>query len=152
MRIYPDVEKIKRWREERQWSQEHLAELAGVGLRTIQRLEKGERASSDTLMALAAAFNVDVGAITIDPDREAARAATSEREHKLAGFRMTLWISLASYIALMAIFIAISLTDNDPGFAMLEPALWCTVAVIGHAVAVVIVTLIVRFQSSVASG
>ena len=33
-----DAAKIRRWREERQWSQEHLADLAGIGLRTIQQI------------------------------------------------------------------------------------------------------------------
>ena len=32
MQILPDIEKLKRWREERCWSQEHLADLAGISL------------------------------------------------------------------------------------------------------------------------
>ena len=56
MAFKADAEKIKRWREERHWSQEHLAELAGIGLRTLQRIEKGEPAAKETLMALASAF------------------------------------------------------------------------------------------------
>ena len=46
MAFKADAAKIKRWREERQWSQEHLADLAGIGLRTVQRIENGELASS----------------------------------------------------------------------------------------------------------
>jgi len=38
MAFKADAAKIKRWREERQWSQEHLAELSGLGLRTVQRI------------------------------------------------------------------------------------------------------------------
>ena len=34
MQMIPNSEKIKRWREERLRSQEHLADLAGIGLRT----------------------------------------------------------------------------------------------------------------------
>jgi transcriptional regulator with XRE-family HTH domain len=146
MQLYPDIAKIKRWREERQWSQEHLADLAGIGLRTIQRIENGDRASSDTLMALAAAFNVDVGAITIDKSAQAARQSRQEIEQKLAGFRLSLWLSLTGYIFVMAVFSAISWTDGLPGYVMKAPALWCTVAVAGHALAVIIVTLIVRFR------
>lgn len=50
---------IKRLRVERRWSQEHLAKAAGLGLRTIQRLEAQGSASIETTQALAAVFNVD---------------------------------------------------------------------------------------------
>jgi transcriptional regulator with XRE-family HTH domain len=48
-------------REGRGWSQEDLAQAAGVGLRTIQRAEQQvAKPRSGTLRAIAAAFNVDV--------------------------------------------------------------------------------------------
>ncbi|CAN0447511.1 unnamed protein product, partial [Scytosiphon promiscuus] len=71
MQYDADAAKIKRWREERHWSQEHLAELAGIGVRTVQRIETGDKASGDSLKALAAAFNVDVMAVTVDAKTEA---------------------------------------------------------------------------------
>lgn len=51
---------IKEYRIERAWTQEHLAEIAGVSNRTIQRLESGEDVSPDTLKAIAAAFDSSV--------------------------------------------------------------------------------------------
>jgi len=48
MHMNPDAAKIKRWREERSWSQDHLAEAAGVSLRTVQRVENGDGASRET--------------------------------------------------------------------------------------------------------
>nr|WP_315221393.1 helix-turn-helix transcriptional regulator [uncultured Duganella sp.] len=51
---------IKRLRAERAWSQEQLAEIADVSLRTIQRVEADGSASRETRMALAAAFDIDV--------------------------------------------------------------------------------------------
>ncbi|HWW70719.1 MAG TPA: helix-turn-helix transcriptional regulator [Duganella sp.] len=51
---------IKRLRTERAWSQEQLAEIADVSLRTIQRVEADGSASRETRMALAAAFDIDV--------------------------------------------------------------------------------------------
>ena len=41
MQMQVNSEKIRRWREERCWSQEHLAEVSGISLRTVQRLENG---------------------------------------------------------------------------------------------------------------
>lgn len=51
---------IKKEREERAWPQRQLAEVAGVNLRTIQRLEKDGSASFETLMGVAQAFGIDV--------------------------------------------------------------------------------------------
>lgn len=51
---------VKKAREERAWTQGQLAEIAGVNLRTIQRLEEHGSASFDTLMGVAQAFEIDV--------------------------------------------------------------------------------------------
>lgn len=53
-----DMGHIKSLRLERGWSQEHLAELSGLSVRTIQRLERGEPAALETRRALAAAFGI----------------------------------------------------------------------------------------------
>ncbi|CAN7287492.1 helix-turn-helix transcriptional regulator [Caballeronia sp. LjRoot31] len=50
---------IKVFREMRQWSQEQLADISGLNVRTIQRAEKGEPASLDTRRALARAFEFE---------------------------------------------------------------------------------------------
>ena len=51
---------VKSQREERAWPQRQLAEVAGVNLRTIQRLERDGSASFETLMGVASAFEIDV--------------------------------------------------------------------------------------------
>ncbi len=50
---------IRKYRTERLWSQEQLAEISGLGLRTIQRLEARGSGSQESIKALAAVFNVD---------------------------------------------------------------------------------------------
>ena len=50
---------IQKLRLQRGWSQEQLALLSGVSTRTIQRIERGQGASVDSLKAIAAAFGVD---------------------------------------------------------------------------------------------
>ena len=50
---------IKLFRELRKWSQEQLAEISGLTVRTIQRVEKGEPSSTDTRRALARAFELE---------------------------------------------------------------------------------------------
>jgi transcriptional regulator with XRE-family HTH domain len=51
---------VRKEREKWAWSQSQLAEVAGVSLRTVQRLEKDGIASFETLMAIAQAFRMDV--------------------------------------------------------------------------------------------
>ncbi|MFK3703857.1 helix-turn-helix domain-containing protein [Klebsiella sp. NPDC088457] len=55
---------VKQLRLQHAWSQEQLAEMAGVSVRTIQRIENGDRPGLETLSALAAVFNVNVADIT----------------------------------------------------------------------------------------
>lgn len=50
---------IRKYRTERLWSQEQLAEMSGLGLRTIQRLEARGSGSLESIKALAAVFEVD---------------------------------------------------------------------------------------------
>jgi transcriptional regulator with XRE-family HTH domain len=53
--------KIRELRERRAWTQEHLAEVAGIeSVRTVQRVENNETQKAETLQAIAAAFDVGV--------------------------------------------------------------------------------------------
>lgn len=51
---------VKKMREQKQWSQEQLSILSGISIRTIQRIESGNRASLESLKSLAAVFETDV--------------------------------------------------------------------------------------------
>ena len=51
---------MRELRQERDWSQEQLAELSGLSLRTIQRLEGINKVSTETVQALATTFDMGV--------------------------------------------------------------------------------------------
>lgn len=51
---------FRSWREKQLLSQERIAGMSGLSLRTVQRLEAGHRVSYASLRALATAFQVDV--------------------------------------------------------------------------------------------
>ncbi|HDS1010385.1 TPA: helix-turn-helix transcriptional regulator [Stenotrophomonas maltophilia] len=56
---------IRQLREQRRWSQEQLAEIAGLNVRAIQRVEQGKSASFDIRRALAHAPELsDIDAIS----------------------------------------------------------------------------------------
>lgn len=145
MAFKTDSAKIKRWREERHWSQEHLAELAGLGIRTIQRIENGEAASRESLTALAAAFNVEAIALCIDPEAEADEIVNQRNTEMASGLRLSFLVHLVGYLMGMVVFMAINLTEG--AFVMKWATIWWTVGLAGHAVPVVLVSLVAHFQA-----
>lgn len=46
------AEKVKTYRLKKAWSQEQLAEVASLSVRTVQRTEKGQKPSLETLTQL----------------------------------------------------------------------------------------------------
>ena len=54
---------LSKLRKDRGWSQEHLAKLSGLSVRTIQRIECGKKASLDSLMSLASVLEVDISTL-----------------------------------------------------------------------------------------
>lgn len=73
MEVRIDSSYVREQRERRAWSQEHLAEVTGLGLRTIQRIEKTGTASYESARSLAAVFGVDVADLRIAEVSAAAR-------------------------------------------------------------------------------
>ncbi len=57
---------VRALREQRGWSQEHLAGAAGVSARTIQRVETTGAINSESLMAIANAFDVSLDVLRAD--------------------------------------------------------------------------------------
>jgi transcriptional regulator with XRE-family HTH domain len=55
---------LRKLRDQKQWSQEQLAHVSGLNVRTIQRVESGKKASLETLKCLAAVFEVDISKLT----------------------------------------------------------------------------------------
>ena len=51
---------LKKLRYQHRWSQEQLAEMAGLSVRTIQRIEAGGKANAESLKSLAAVFEVNM--------------------------------------------------------------------------------------------
>jgi transcriptional regulator with XRE-family HTH domain len=97
---------IQKLRLQRGWSQEQLAELSGLSVRTIQRLERGQTASVESLKALGAVFELDFSklregavdqAITqgVSPEETIALA----RVRRIKGF----YIHAAQYCAMICV-------------------------------------------------
>ncbi|MCH2056584.1 MAG: helix-turn-helix transcriptional regulator [Thalassotalea sp.] len=77
---------MKTLRQERQWSQEQLAQLSGLNVRTIQRFEKGEGVGLETLKSLAAVFEITteelLESINGDVPNNAEQSFETEESHE----------------------------------------------------------------------
>jgi len=68
MEIQLNLQKLKQLRKSKAWSQSHLADIAGVSLRTIQRIEKSGVASQESVMSICAAYDLQTSDIIKDED------------------------------------------------------------------------------------
>lgn len=103
---------IQKFRLQRGWSQEQLAEVSGLSVRTIQRIESGQTPSLDTLNALAAVFDVDLSHLKeSDMDTPTARDFKSEEALALAHVRKLrgFYIHLAQYVVVIGALAVVNL-------------------------------------------
>ena len=83
-------ERIKQARIERGWTQQQLAEIADLSLRTVQRVENQSNASNETLSALCAVLELKREQLLIfDPNRFEHQKALSQARILLPAAIMT---------------------------------------------------------------
>lgn len=137
---------VRKLRLRKGWSQDQLAELADVSVRTIQRIERGHAPSLETARALAAVFEVDVTTFTKehremtrneyersgtsdepDPDSEHLEPEEAEAIEYAKGIK-DFFSGVASFVILAVVFFMI--------FGFDEPVLYVIFGGIGVWVAV----------------
>jgi len=102
--------RLRELRAARQWSQEQLAKLSGLNLRTIQRLESGTKVSTESLRALAAVFEVPAESLLMVDQTHSQPALKAMCEGVLRGLKLTgvtsradfWWFALAVVMLLAA--------------------------------------------------
>jgi transcriptional regulator with XRE-family HTH domain len=106
---------IQKLRLQRGWSQEQLAEVSGLSVRTIQRLERGQAASVESLKALGAAFEIDFSDLkepemndTMTHNLPADEALALAHVRKLKGF----YINLAFFCVIISCLAVLNLMTN----------------------------------------
>ena len=102
---------VQKLRLQRGWSQQQLAELSGLNVRTIQRIEKGQEPSVESLKSLAAVFNVEFSTLkeqgmdnVISETQSAEEILAFNQVRKLKGF----YIHLAQYVLVIAVLTVIN--------------------------------------------
>jgi len=124
---------IKAQREQRAWSQEHLAAVTGLGLRTIQRIETTGAASYESARALATVLDVEVAELR---DESAGVVAGGPRIsvplRPLLGVVAVLvaggalFLARNSFADQVLVDVGVALNSTTPGSAAIETSEWFT--------------------------
>jgi transcriptional regulator with XRE-family HTH domain len=101
MKLMVNGDRIQQLRTQCAWTQEQLAEKAGLSVRTVQRLERGENASLESIQVLATLFDVDTGDLL----------AKQNRTHFSAPWSRKLQITTAAFL-IVIIAVTVSLGPN----------------------------------------
>lgn len=125
--------KIKELRVARAWSQEHLAELAGISARTVQRIENGEQASLETLSALAAVLEVRVIDLTEQPPREGGSAIDEriiEARERVAAESKFYWRVLRGLVICLFLYCLNRATSPASHWSFWVAAIWGSLLIV----------------------
>ncbi|TXE15983.1 helix-turn-helix domain-containing protein [Psychroserpens burtonensis] len=104
---------IKQMRLERHWSQDQLAEMSGLSIRTIQRIENGENAGLESLKSLASVFEINIKDSDKKEDIEQIRKEESYIQN-LKGFYKLFAIAILSLV--LPFIIALNDFENWSAF------------------------------------
>ena len=136
---------VQKLRLQRGWSQQQLAELSGLSVRTIQRIENGSAASTESLKSLASVFEIDFSILSSEPAMPDTPTPNSSPTHtpsasqqeqlallevrKLKGF----YLHLAQYVVVIAALCAINLLTTPHRLWFYWAALGWGIGILAHA-------------------
>jgi len=71
---------VRKLRLKRAWSQEQLAQFSGLNIRTIQRIERGQKAGLESLKSLAAVFEVELDELLMEKNMSSENHETKYKQ------------------------------------------------------------------------
>ena len=106
------IHPLRNYREKLQWTQQVLSEASGLSIRTIQRIEKGEMPSKESLLSLAAAIDVKVEDLLFDND-----SVIHKENIEFSVYRNKIWKGLFLHSLAWVIVFCLHLLKNYDGDA-----------------------------------
>jgi transcriptional regulator with XRE-family HTH domain len=113
MDMHINKEFLRQQREQRGWTQSHLAEIADLSLRTVQRIETSGISSKESAMALAAGLDIQLNDLLIQKSSPDAGKGQLRRWN-FAGFLLVAMFGLGWWSVASADQIAINLSIKTP--------------------------------------
>lgn len=125
---------VRKLRLEKGWSQEQLAEICNLSVRTIQRVERGQKPSLETLNALAAVFEIDVSDLTMEADMTKNATLSTEEEKAIMYVRdiKGFYNHLIKYSIVIFFLLIINIFNSPDYYWVIWPALGWGIGVLFH--------------------
>lgn len=129
---------VRKLRLQKGWSQDQLAQMSGLSIRTIQRIERGHNAGLESWKSLAAVFETDISTLKQEPIMtETIKLSETEQEaityvRDIKGF----YAHLISYVVVILGLLVINLLTNSNNLWFMWPALGWGIGIMSHAASV----------------
>jgi len=117
---------IRRRRMDNGWSQSQLAEFCGLSLRTIQRIEKGQKPTMESLKALASVFETNISDLISNQEIDESKLTEKEADALIYVRKMKmLLLELAAYVVVIPlVFLANWVLDRGNTWGGLTALGW----------------------------
>jgi transcriptional regulator with XRE-family HTH domain len=125
---------IKKLRLQRGWSQEHLSLLSGLSVRTIQRIEKGQKAGLESLKSLAAVFDIQLMEIQkgLEMNDEIKESVAQKKALEEVSAIKKFYTSLITYAFVISILFVINFITDASYIWAIWPALGWGIGIVFH--------------------
>ncbi|MCO7189593.1 MULTISPECIES: helix-turn-helix domain-containing protein [unclassified Pseudoalteromonas] len=125
---------IRKLRLQRGWSQEQLATLSGLSIRTIQRIERGQSPSLESLKSLAAVFETDVADLKEEPNDMNHETISHQEQRVIEQVRAIkdFYSHLITYVLVNAVLFGINIFTSPEYIWAWWPALGWGIGLLSH--------------------
>ncbi|WP_252107176.1 MULTISPECIES: 2TM domain-containing protein [unclassified Halomonas] len=125
---------VKKLRLQRGWSQDQLSQLSGLSVRTVQRIEGGQKPGLESLKSLAAVFEIDVSDLEGVPDMNSEIHITNEEKAVIEKVKAIkdFYAHLISYVLVITLLFAINLMSGSSYMWAWWPAMGWGIGIISH--------------------
>jgi len=132
---------VRKYRLEKGWSQEQLAHMSGLSVRTVQRIEQGQRAGLESLKCLAAVFETNISELIKEEPMQEEKTSNSKLKNRdeeeaidyvknLKGFHMN-WMA---YLVVISGLFILNITVTPEYLWVVWPALGWGIGIVLRAV------------------
>ena len=125
---------IRKLRLQRSWSQEQLAQMSGLSIRTVQRIEQGQKPSLESIRSLAAVFETTVAELQQEPNMNNEINMSDEEQTVIDQVRAIkgFYSHLITYVLVIALLSVINYVTSPDYMWVFWPALGWGIGIINH--------------------
>ncbi|USD66759.1 2TM domain-containing protein [Vibrio sp. SCSIO 43136] len=125
---------VRKLRLQRGWSQDQLSQMSGISVRTIQRIERGQKPSLESSKSLAAVFEIDVTQLQMESPMNEDTTMSQDERDALDQVRAisSFYSHLTTYVLVIAGLFAINLLTDSSYIWAIWPALGWGIGIVNH--------------------